>query len=103
MKRQGKAVIDHNYQTAGQPYESMPHSDRTVSEEPTFTEVKKEGAEDERATLEVVPRGDEDATPEKRRLHPMWVIIPLVVAVLLTAVIWGGAYLIEVLAGLKGE
>ncbi|MGH8718909.1 MAG: hypothetical protein ACREV0_08220 [Burkholderiales bacterium] len=97
MKKQSKVVSDRNYQTAGQPYESMPHSDRPVSDQPVRTDVKKEGAdrEHERAAVEVVQERREDANPKKRKLHPMWVIIPVVIALLVAAAIWGGAYLIE--------
>jgi hypothetical protein len=93
MKKQSKVVSDRNYQTAGQPYESMPH--RPVSDQPVLTVVKKEGADRERAKVEVVQERREDANPKKRKLHPMWVIIPLVIALLVAALIWGGAYLIE--------
>jgi hypothetical protein len=34
MKKQRKVVSGRNYQTAGQPYESMPHSDRPASDRP---------------------------------------------------------------------
>lgn len=92
MKKQRKVVRGRNTQTAGQP-QSTPR--RPVSEGPILTDVNGADREHERATVEVIPSGREDANPKKRRLHPMWVIIPVVIAVLLIAVIWGGAYLIE--------
>jgi hypothetical protein len=55
MKKQRKVVSGRNYQTAGQPYESMPHSDRPASDRPVTTDVKKESTDRKHKRATVVP------------------------------------------------
>ncbi|MGH8726605.1 MAG: hypothetical protein ACREV9_00270 [Burkholderiales bacterium] len=89
MKKQRKVVSGTNYQTAGQPYESVPKKKGAI-----LTDVKATDHEHDRATTEVAPSRRDQADPARRKLRPMWVVIPLVVIAVLMAVIWGGAYLI---------
>ena len=59
---------------------------------PELDDAKTSDAEDDRVTAEIIPSRRDDATPHRRKLHPMWIIIPVVITVVLIAVIWSGAY-----------
>jgi hypothetical protein len=87
MNKQRKVVSGSNYQTAGQPFEAP--SGRPVR---TEVDTTREDREEDRVTSEVIPSRTEDASPARRKLHPMWIIIPVVITVVLIAVIWSGAY-----------
>ena len=98
MNKQRKVVSSSNYQTAGQPFE--PGSPPAA---PSKVETMARDQEDDRTTAGVIPSGREDATPGRRKLRPMWVIIPVIIAVVLLGVIWGGAYFVEILGGAQGQ
>lgn len=100
MKKQRKTVSGRNYQTAGKP-QTMPQAGHPAKDRPVLTEVIKGHADDQhdRVTAEVVPSRQEQANPGRRKLHPAWIIIPLVVIAMLMLMIWSGAYLAE---GVRG-
>jgi hypothetical protein len=91
MNKPRKVVSSSNYQTAGQPFEPRDPAP-TVSKVETAPPDK----EDDRVTAGVIPSEQEDATPGRRKLRPMWLIIPAVIALVVLAVIWGGAYFVEI-------
>lgn len=97
MKKQ-KVVSGSNYQTAGQPFQTEGKG-AVIGE----VETTREDRPEDRMTATVVPSAREDASPARRKLRPMWVIIPAIIALAVLAFIWGGTYLIEILGGVQGK
>lgn len=93
MKKQRKQ--SHVETTAERP------KSKTADQRPVLTEVARSGndSEHDRQTLETFASREDQADPAKRKMRPMWLIIPAVIALVLLIVIWGGSYLVEGLSG----
>ena len=61
---------------------------------PPFSHEQRNSDENEKktATLKPTPELDEAANPKKRKLHVLWVIVPILIAAILYFVFWGGIH-----------